>query len=462
MLTEMLSRIQFAFTVSFHIIFPAFSIGLATFLAVLEGMWLKTKKPIYYRMCRFFTKIFALTFGMGVVSGIIMSFQLGTNWGQYADAVGPVLGSLFTYEVLTAFFVEAGFLGVMLFGWNRVGPKMHYAATLCVFFGVTLSAFWILAANSWMQTPDGASFFQGHFHPESWAHIILNHSTIPRFLHMLVSSYLATSFAVAGIAAAYWLKQRHSDFAKTTLSLVLWFITVLAPVQLILGDGVGREVHDNQPIKTAAMEGVWETGEGLPFLVFAWPDQDKQKNDFAIKIPHMASLINTHQWNGKLVGLKTVPPKDQPHVASVFFTFRIMVLCGLLFFAIALVHLWLRHRGRLFDAPWFCKTLVWMSPLGFIAIETGWMTAEIGRQPWTVYGILRTSQSMSVLTPWHVWASLIAIICVYALMFGFFYTKYLRHILHDGPMSEKSAARMPFAYFGQGVVKENENTGGDS
>jgi len=461
MLTEMLSRIQFAFTVSFHIIFPAFSIGLATFLAVLEGLWLKTKKPVYYQMCRFFTKIFALTFGMGVVSGIIMSFQLGTNWGQYADAVGPVLGSLFTYEVLTAFFVEAGFLGIMLFGWKRVSPKMHYAATLCVFVGVTLSAFWILAANSWMQTPDGASYAGVHFHPESWAHIILNHSTIPRFFHMLISSYLATSLAVAGISAAYWLKNRHADFAKTTLSLVLWFITVLAPLQLWVGDAVGREVHTNQPIKTAAMEGVWETGTGVPFLVFAWPDQDKQTNYWSIKIPHVASLVNTHQWDGTLIGLKTVPPKDQPHVASVFFTFRIMVLCGLIFFAIAIGNIWLRCKGTLFESRRFIGLLRWTAPLGFVAIEAGWMTAEIGRQPWTVYGLLRTSHSMSILTPWHVWASLIAIICMYALMFGFFYTKYLRHILHEGPMSEETAARMPFAYFGEGVVKANSNTGGD-
>lgn len=443
--TEILSRIQFAFTISFHILFPAFSIGLATFLAVMEGVWIKTRNPRYLNLCKFWTKIFALTFGMGVVSGIVMEFQFGTNWAGFAREVGPVLGALFTYEVLTAFFIEAGFLGVMLFGWNKVGPKLHYIATLLVVFGVTLSAFWILAANSWMQTPTGAILKDGVFTVDSWWHVIFNHSVIPRYFHMLVSAYLTTGFVIAGISAFYLLKQKHADFAKICFSFCLWAIVILIPVQIFIGDQVGLRVHDYQPIKTAAIEGIWNTQKGAPLLLFAYPDQEQQKNLFAIKIPHGASLINTHKWNGELIGLKTVSRKDQPHVATVFYSFRVMVGVGLLMLLMSVIGLWLRFRGRLYDKPWFLKAMIWCSPIGFFAIMSGWFTAEVGRQPWVVYGLLRTSDAASKVPMQHVIISLLLILFVYGIIFGIFYFRYLFRIINIGPelaVNEK----LPFSY----------------
>ena len=433
-----ISRIQFAFTISFHILFPSFSIGLATFLAIMEGAWLKTKKQVYYRICRFWSKVFALTFGMGVVSGIVMEFQLGTNWGGFTRVVGPVLGALFTYEVLTAFFIEAGFLGVMLFGWERISKGLHYFATLLVTFGVTLSAFWILSANSWMQTPSGAILKHGTFVVQSWWHVIFNPSVLPRYFHMLLASYLATAFVIAGISAFYLRHNLYRVFAKKCLSFILWVVLILIPVQIWLGDEAGLVDYHYQPAKTAAMEGNWQTQRGASWLILAWPDQAAQKNLFAIGIPHLASVINTHEWNGVVPGLKEFAPKDQPFVWIVFYSFRIMVALGMLMLIIGLFSVYLRYKKSLYDTRWFLRLLTWLSPIGFIALLTGWFTAESGRQPWVVYNILRTSQAGSVVSVNKVVFSLILLIVVYGIIFGVFYFRYLVRIVKKGPEANSS------------------------
>jgi len=454
--TESLSRIQFAFTITFHIIFPAFSIGLASFLAIMEGAWLKTKNPLYLRICKFWMKIFALTFGMGVVSGIVMEFQLGTNWAGFAHIVGPVLGGLFTYEVLTAFFIEAGFLGVMVFGWDKVGPRLHFLATLLVVLGVSLSSFWILSANSWMQTPEGAVLEAGRFVVSNWFQVIFNHSTIVRWLHMLLAAYITTAFVIAGISAYYLLHDRCKEFARKCFSFVLWAVVILVPLQMWMGDEVGLEVHKYQPIKTAAIEGVWNTQKGAPFLLFAIPDQSAQKNLFTVSIPHFASVINTHKWDGKLIGLKTVPPADQPEVIVVFWTFRIMVGLGLLMLAIGFMGLWLRYKKKIYDTRWFLKLCLWTCPMGFVAIITGWFTAEIGRQPWVVYDLLRTSDAASKVLVSNVVTSLILIILVYGIIFGIFYFRYLLKTIRIGP-DELVAEAQPFAYLQQDIAEEKSH-----
>lgn len=442
---EFLSRVQFALTIGFHILFPAFSIGLATFLAVMEGIWLKTKNPLYLNICKFWMKIFALTFGMGVVSGIVMEFQLGTNWSGFTNSVGGVLGSLFTYEVLTAFFIEAGFLGVMLFGWNKVGPKLHYCATLLVFLGVTISAFWILSANSWMQTPAGATIQNGHFIVQSWHDVIFNPSVVPRYIHMMLAAYLTTLLVVAGVAAYYLLKQQHTVFAKKCFSIATLAILPLILLQMFMGDAVGLVIEQHQPIKTAAIEANWVTQQGAPLILFAWPNDAKETNQFTISIPHLASVLNTHQWNGVLQGLTSVPAEDRPYVPIVFFSFRIMVGLGLLMLLIGLLACYLRLRARLHDTAWFHKLCLFLSPIGFAALITGWFTAETGRQPWIVYNMIKTSEAASNVSMHNVSISLVLILLVYGIIFGFFYFLYFGKIVGKGPESAPEI-EMPFSY----------------
>lgn len=444
--TELLSRIQFATTVAFHILFPAFSIGLATFLVIMEGVWLKTQNPLYLSICKFWTKIFALTFGMGVVSGIVIEFQLGTNWAGYTLAAGPVLGPLFTYEVLTAFFIEAGFLGIMIFGWDRVGHKLHYLSTILVVLGVTLSAFWIDSANSWMQTPAGAHLENGRFLVDSWIDVIFNPSVLVRFTHMMLAAYLCTAFVVAAISAHYLIKKEHTEFAKTCFSAALIVATVLIPLQIYMGDASGLVVMKYQPVKTAAIEANWETTKGAPLILFAWPDQQQEINHWSIEIPKLASLINTHQWEGELPGLKSVSPQDRPHVAIVFWTFRIMVGLGLVMLALSLIHLVLRVRGRLYDATWFHQLCRLSAPIGFIAMITGWMTTEIGRQPWIIHGLLRTANAVSPVPVRDVIISLALIVIVYGIIFGVFYFHYLFKTIRTGPISHLEIEMPPFAY----------------
>jgi len=449
--TLLLSRIQFGFTIGFHILFPTLNIGMAMFLSIMEGVWLKTRDPVYKAICRFWTTVFALTFGVGVVSGIVLSYELGTNFGLFTNAVGGVLGSLFAYEVLSAFFLEAGFLGVMLFGWDKVSPKLHYCATLLVMIGTTISAFWIMSANSWMQTPAGYALVAGKYIVTNWWEVVFNPSFIPRYLHMILASYVTTCFVIAGIAAWYLLKQRHVDFARRCFSFAIGAAIVVTVLQLFIGDAVGLEVNKNQPLKTAAMEGIWNTGKALPFLVFAIPDPEQEKNLYEIKIPYMASLINTHHFDGELIGLKSVSPNDRPIVVTVFFAFRIMVGLGILFFLTALCGLWLRLRGQLYNHNWFYRLCLLISPLGFISSLAGWITAESGRQPWVIYNLMRTADGASIVALHQVVISLILFFLAYGVVF-IFYLIYLFRLINEGPTEATIDTAMqppPFTYLGK-------------
>lgn len=445
--TIILSRAQFGFTIGFHILFPTFNIGLALFLTIMEGMWLKTRNPVYLKICKFWTKIFALTFGMGVVSGIVLSYELGTNFGIFTKAVGGVLGSLFAYEVLSAFFLEAGFLGVMLFGWEKVGRKLHFCATFLVMVGTAISAFWIMSANSWMQTPSGYHLVAGKYIVDNWADVIFNPSFIPRFIHMLFASYVTMTFVIAGISAWYLLKNRHLDVAKKCFSFAMGAAVIITALQIFIGDEVGLEVHEHQPLKTAAMEGVWNTQNNAPFIVFAIPDPKLEQNHFVIKIPYLASLINTHRFDGQLVGLKSVPSSDRPPVTAVFFSFRIMLAIGFLLFAVALTGLWLRMRKQLFEKPWFLRLCVAIAPIGFISTIAGWITAESGRQPWIVYQLMRTADGASPIALHQVLISFSLFIFVYGIVLGF-YLYYLFKLIRLGPQEVKTEVEIhpPFSY----------------
>lgn len=448
--TTLLSRIQFGFTIGFHILFPTFNIGLVTFIAIMEGFWIKTRDELYLRICKFWTKIFALTFGMGVVSGIVLSYELGTNFGPFTHAVGGVLGSLFAYEVLSAFFLEAGFLGVMLFGWNRVGPRLHFSATLLVMLGTLISAFWIMSANSWMQTPAGYQIIGDKYVVTNWWQVVFNPSFIPRFIHMVMASYVTTTFVIAGIAAWYLLKKRHEVFAKRCFGFVLAVGLIITAAQIFIGDLVGLNIHEHQPLKTAAMEGIWDTQKAAPFIVFAIPDEKNATNNDVLEIPYLSSLINTHHLEGELVGLKSVAPADRPVVGVVFFAFRIMVGIGFLFFAVALCALFLRLRNQLFTKRWFLRLCVLLAPLGFVSTIAGWMTAESGRQPWIVYHLMRTSEGASLVPMHQVVTSLILFIVAYGIVFVF-YIFYLFKLIRKGPEDqiapiEDDRDQLPFHY----------------
>ncbi len=434
LITILLSRIQFGFTIGFHILFPTLNIGLATFLCIMEAAWLKNRNPAYLKICKFWTKIFALTFGMGVVSGVVLSYELGTNFGRFTAAVGSVLGPLFGYEVLSAFFLEAGFLGIMLFGWNRVSPILHYLATLLVAIGTLISAFWIMSANSWMQTPAGFIFENGKFIVADWWQVVFNPSFVPRFIHMVMASYVTCVFVVAGVSAWYLLHQRHLDVAKPGFSFALGAALILVPLQVLIGDMVGLTMFEHQPMKTAAMEGNWQTMQGAPLILFAIPDPKQEKNHYEIGIPYGASLFNTHQLKGTLPGLTEVPAADRPIVTPVFFGFRVMVGIGLLFLIIAIWALVLRLRKRLYASHLLQRLCILVSPLGFIATIAGWITAESGRQPWSVYGLLRTKDSVSAVAPEHVMISLGLFILVYGIIFAF-YLYYLFKFIGKGPTS---------------------------
>ncbi|RUR10529.1 cytochrome ubiquinol oxidase subunit I [Legionella septentrionalis] len=432
-LVELLSRAQFGFSIGFHILFPTLNLGLAAFLVLTEALWLSSRNPLYLSMCKFFGKIFALTFGMGVVSGIVLAYQIGTNFGPFIAQFGNVLGALFAYETLTAFFLEAGFLGVMLFGWQRVPGSIHFTATCFVAVGTTISAFWIMSANSWMQTPTGYSLADGKYLVADWWQIVFNPSFIPRLLHMLMASYTTTCFVLAGISSYFLLKIKYVEMGKKTLSLAMWGALILVPIQILIGDKVGLDIHHHQPLKTAAIEGVWETQRGAPFILLAWPSQSLQKNQYSISIPKMASLINTHDWNGELVGLKSVPKSEQPPVAAVFFSFRVMVGIGLLMLFTALLALLLRRDGRLYFSQRFHQWCIIMSPMGFIAAISGWLTAEIGRQPWVVYNLLRTKQAISAVGEEEVFTSFVLLVLAYGIVFGF-YLYYLFKTIRLGPL----------------------------
>ena len=414
-----LARAQFAFTVAFHIIFPAFTIGLASWLAVLEWRWLKTGKQVYADIYRMWVKIFAVTFGMGVVSGVVLSFQFGTNWSVFADKGGNILGPLLGYEVLTAFFLEASFLGVMLFGWNRVSKKMHFAATVIVAVGTLISAFWILSANSWMQTPQGFRVGEdGLLYPTGWLQVIFNPSFPYRFIHMVTAAYLTTAFSVAGVAAFYLWRKRHIPQARVMLGMAMIMAVFVAPLQLLFGDLHGLNTFKYQPAKVAAMEGIWETKRGAPLLLFGLPDQAEETTKYALEIPNLSSLILTHAFDGEVKGLKEWPKDERPPVAIVFWAFRIMVGLGLLMIATGIFAVVLYFRKRLFDTRWFQYWCMALTPAGFIAVLAGWVVTEVGRQPWIVQGLLRTDAATSPVLGTSIAISLAAFFVVYVFVFG--------------------------------------------
>jgi len=414
-----LARLQFAFTISFHIIFPAFSIGLASYLAVLQGLWVATGRDVFHAAFNYWKVIFALTFGMGVVSGIVMSYQFGTNWGVFSDKTGPVLGPLMGYEVLSAFFLEAGFLGIMLFGMNRVGKGLHFFATLMVAFGTLFSAFWILSANSWMQTPAGHGVNDvGQFIAVDWWNVIFNPSFPYRLVHMVLAAYLTTAFVVGAVGAWHVLRDKGNEPARMMVSMAMWMAAIVAPIQIVAGDLHGLNTLEHQPAKVAAMEGHFETRKGAPLILFGLPDRAAERTRYALEIPELGSLILTHSWDGEVKGLKAWPKDDWPNTALIFWTFRIMVGVGLLMAGAGLWSLWLRFRRRLYDVPLFLRVLVAMGPAGFIAVLAGWITTEVGRQPYTVYGLLRTADSISAIAAPAVATSLVMFIIVYFLVFG--------------------------------------------
>ncbi len=445
----LLSRIQFAFTVSFHILFPAFTIGLASWLAVLEGLWLKTNKNVYQQLYQLWVKIFAVTFGMGVVSGVVLSYQFGTNWSGFSDKVGNVLGPLLGFEVLTAFFLEASFLGVMLFGWGRVSRKMHFTSTVIVAIGTILSAFWILSANSWMQTPTGYKIISGQIlYPTDWLSIIFNPSFPYRFLHMITAAYLTTAFAVGGVAAWYLLKNRFLKHAKIMVSMAMLMAVFIVPVQILFGDLHGLNTLKYQPAKVAAMEGLWETKKRAPLVLWGWPDQDKEQTLYSLELPGLSSLILTHEWEGEVKGLKNWPQEERPPVALVFWSFRVMVGIGLLMLLTGFLALGLFYKKRLFDSRWFQYWCIAMAPSGFVAVLAGWFVTEIGRQPYVVYGVLRTSEATSPVLGEHIFLSLLAFVGVYTFVFGAG-LYYVFKLIRKGPKTQD-----PFdTYGGHGLKK---------
>jgi cytochrome d ubiquinol oxidase subunit I len=415
-----LARAQFAFTMSFHIVFPAFSIGLASYLAVLEALWLWTGREVFINLFNYWLKIFAVAFGMGVVSGIVMSYQFGTNWSAFSDKTGPVIGPLMAYEVLTAFFLEAGFLGVMLFGLERVGHKLHFMATLMVAIGTLISAFWILSANSWMQTPTGyAVNADGQFIAADWLKVIFNPSFPYRLVHMVLAAYLTTALVVGAVGAYHLLRDRHLAGARVMFSMAMWMATLVAPIQILAGDQHGLNTLEHQPVKIMAMEGHFESHkDGAPLILFGWPDQRAGKVKYAVEIPKAGSLILKHSLDAPLAGLDTVPRENWPPVPITFWSFRIMVGMGLLMLALGLFSLLMRVQGKLYDSRLLHMFAVAMAPAGFIAVLAGWITTETGRQPFTVYGLLRTVESASPLAGPAVGSSLIAFVIVYFAVFS--------------------------------------------
>ena len=418
----LLSRIQFGFVISFHILFPAFTIGLAHWLAFLEWRWLRTRDTMWRDLYFFWLRIFAISFGMGVVSGIVMSFQFGTNWAVLSERAGAILGPLLAYEVLTAFFLEASFLGVMLFGWKRVSPKLHFFSTCMVALGTLFSTFWILAANSWMQTPQGHEIVDGMFVPVDWMAIIFNPSFPYRLAHMVLAAFITTCFVIGGVSAWYLRRGVHQAEGRRMLKLAVAFAAIALPLQLLVGDLHGLKVGEYQPVKLAAMEAHWEAGEpgaGVPLVLFAWPDAGQERNRYEVALPRLGSLILTHSWDGEIQPLKAVPASERPPVLPVFWGFRVMVGLGLAMLALALVSALAWWRGRLFDSRWLLDGWRLLSPAGFVALLAGWYVVEIGRQPYVIYGLLRTSEAVSPnIEAAAVMASLATYAIAYAVIFG--------------------------------------------
>jgi cytochrome d ubiquinol oxidase subunit I len=434
-----LARIQFAFTVAFHILFPAFTIGLASWLAVVEWRWLKTGNRLYMEVYRMWVKIFAVTFGMGVVSGVVLSYQFGTNWSLFSDKVGNVLGPLLGYEVLTAFFLEASFLGIMLFGWNRVSPKMHFASTVIVAVGTLISAFWILSANSWMHTPAGFRVGDENLlYPTSWIEIVFNPSFPYRFAHMTVAAYLTTAFVVGGVGAFYLYRKSHVAHARIMLGMAMIMAVFVAPLQLLIGDLHGLNTLEHQPAKVSAMEGLWETQKGAPLKLFGFPDEEAEETKYSIEIPKLSSLILTHELDGEVKGLKEWPEEERPPVGWVFWSFRIMVGIGVLMILTGIFAAVLFLRKKLFDVRWFQVWCMALTPAGFISVLAGWIVTEVGRQPYIISGVMRTAEAISPVAGVQIGLSLAAFVLVYALVFGAG-SYYIVRLILNGPDTSDDA-----------------------
>ncbi|CAO97418.1 cytochrome ubiquinol oxidase subunit I [Erwinia tasmaniensis] len=431
-----LARIQFGFTVAFHILFPAITIGLASFLAVLEGLWLKSKNEVYRDLYHFWSKIFAVNFGMGVVSGLVMAYQFGTNWAGFSQFAGSITGPLLTYEVLTAFFLEAGFLGVMLFGWNRVSRGLHFFATCMVALGTIISTFWILASNSWMQTPQGYALQNGIVVPTDWLAIVFNPSFPYRLFHMSIAAFLVTAFFVGASAAWHLLRKNDTPAVRKMLSMSLWMALIVAPIQAMVGDAHGLNTLEHQPAKIAAIEGHWENppGEPTPLILFGVPDMKEERTKYALEIPYLGSLILTHSLDKQVPALKSFPPEDRPNSTVVFWSFRIMVGLGMLMILVGVLSLWMRRGQRIYTSRPFLWFVLLMGPSGLIALVAGWITTEIGRQPWVIYGLLRTRDAVSLHSDLQMAISLIVFLVVYFCVFGVGYT-YLANLIKKGPQA---------------------------
>jgi len=441
----LLARIQFGFTVSFHIIFPTISIGLAMFLAITEGLWLKTKDPLYLQIYRFWLGIFAMAFGVGVVTGIVLSFEFGLAFAKFSQMAGPAIGPMIALEVLTSFFLEAGFLGIMLFGLHRVGPRLHFLATCMVALGTLLSASWILSANSWMQTPDGIEVVNGHVVVTDWLKVVVNPSWLYRLPHMLAAAYITGSFLVAGVGAWYLLRGEHVAFGRRTVSMGTAFATILIATQVFIGDILYQKMLQLQPAKMQAAEGFWDkqSESPAPYYWIIVPDQEHQRNRFALGTPVLGSIGLTHSLDGRVEGLKNTPIDRQPQMGWVFYGFRVMYGIAIIMFGVAVASLWLRWQRRLFTTRWFLRLLVVMTPSGVLATLGGWYLAETGRQPWVIYGILRTIDAVSPVPADALLSSLIAFVCIYGL-FGTSFVLFAFRIIRRGPQ-DALKARMVYA-----------------
>lgn len=439
-----LARIQFAFTISVHIIFPAITIGLACYLVVLEGMWLWRGRESYRELYRFWSGIFAVNFAMGVVSGIVMAYQFGTNWSHFSTFAGSISGPLLAYEVMTAFFLEAGFLGVMLFGWDRVGRGLHFFATIMVALGTLISSFWILASNSWMHTPQGHEIIDGKVVPVDWFAVIMNPSFPYRLTHMATAAFLSTALFVGAAAAWHLLRRNDSEPVRRMFSMAMWMVVLVTPVQILIGDLHGLNTLEYQPAKIAGIEGHWrnEPGKGAPLILFGWPDMEAEETRYAVEVPRLGSLILTHSLDGQYPGLADFPPEDRPNSLIIFWSFRVMVGLAVLMLALGLWSVWRRWRGTLYQPGWFLRFALVMGPSGLIALLAGWFTTEIGRQPWIVQGLMRTKDAVSDHSTLMLSVSLVVFIVVYFVVFGAG-TRYMLRLVAKGPETGAGDAGRP-------------------
>jgi cytochrome d ubiquinol oxidase subunit I len=437
---EFLSRIQFAWVIGWHILLPAFTVGLASFIAFLEGAYAFTKRTVFLDLSQFWLRIFAISFGMGVVTGIVMPFQLGTNWSRFSDAAGNVISPLLAYEGLTAFFLEATFLGVLLFGRKLVPPSMHFVAAVLVAVGTLSSSFWILATNSWMQTPVGYQLVDGRYFPKDWFEIVFSPSFPYRLAHTVSAFYVTTAFVVLGVGAYTVRRRQRLAEGRMMLRLALWFLAIFVPAQIILGDLHGLNTLAHQPAKLAAIEGLWDGGRGVPASIIGWPDAAAERNLAEIAIPSLGSLYLTHSWDGEVKGLKDFPPDQRAPVAVVYFAFRIMVGIALLMLAVVAAGFVLMARGQLDHTRWYLRLCQFATCFGFIAVIAGWTTTEVGRQPWTIYGLMRTADSVSPsLTGANVLVSLLLYVIVYLVIYPVGLSVMLR-IVWRGPLASEDTA----------------------